>query len=95
MATYKRKWWRNIYLEFYLNIPLLRIETRLFKEAFERYAYDICRVHIQLWKWSWDFKLYKRPDEYATGEVSTRCSRAKAWLKRKLVRGEVEGQDNG
>src|SRR3990167_3348430 len=85
MSVQKRRWWQNIYLEFYFDIPFLTIQTRLLREAVERMSYDICRVRIKLWKWSWDFQLYKRPDMYAVGEVSKKPNRVKSWLKRKLT----------
>lgn len=56
----KKRWHHNIYFEFYLQIPLLTIQTRLFKEVYERMTYDICRLRIKVWKWSWEFQLYKR-----------------------------------
>lgn len=67
----KRRWYHNIYLEFHIVLPFIEIGTRLFREAIERYAYDICRVRIaitrpNIWKmqrktYSFEFKLYKRP----------------------------------
>lgn len=61
-AVVKRRWYHNIYFELYLNIPLLTIQTRLFKEAYDRMVYDICRLQIKIWKWSFEFQLYKRPE---------------------------------
>lgn len=60
MPTLKRPWWRNIYLEFYLYLPLLTIQTRLLRDSLHRTTYDICRVKAELWKWSWEFDLYRR-----------------------------------
>jgi hypothetical protein len=59
-AVRNKRWYDNIYCEFYLNIPLLTVQTRLFKEAIERRTYDICRINIKFWKWRWEFQLYKR-----------------------------------
>lgn len=56
----KKKWYKYIYLEFYLRIPLLTVQTRLFTDAVGRRSYDICRLKIQLWKWKYEFDLYKR-----------------------------------
>jgi hypothetical protein len=85
MAVYKRRWYHNIYFEFYLNIPLLTIQTRVMKEAIERMAYDICLVRIKLYKWSWEFKLYKTPDLWSNLEprigLSQRLMRALRQLR--------------
>lgn len=74
MAIHRRRWWHNIHFEFYLEIPFIRVQTRLLKEAFERLVYDICRLRIeitrpQIWKvarktYKFEFDLYKRPDRY-------------------------------
>jgi len=59
--TRKRRWYDNLFFEFYLQIPLLTIQTRLFRESVERRIYDIGRLRINLWKWQWEIHLYKRP----------------------------------
>ena len=60
MAVYRRKWWSYIYFEFSLRIPFIDIHTRMFSESVERTVYDICKVYIKVWKWSWQFDLYKK-----------------------------------
>lgn len=104
MSSYKRRWWHNIFLEFYLNIPFLRIETRMFNEAMERFAYDICRVNIKLYKWSWEFKLYKKPDLYYRTDLPpepskpTKLQRLSKWLTRKRtlsLKRKLANKDNG
>ena len=89
MAIYKKRWFDNIHLEFYLSIPFLDIQTRLLKQAVERLTYDICRVRIKLYKWSWEFQLYKRLDTFGELEPNLRLSqRLMSALKRPLRRGE-------
>lgn len=57
-----RHWYDNIFLEFYINIPLLRIETQLLRESFHMLRFVICMVRIKLWRWEWSFQLYKKPE---------------------------------
>lgn len=86
MATYKRRWWHSIFFEFYLSIPLLSIQTRLFKETIERMTYDICRVRVKLYRWETEFQLYKRPDGYYRNDLPnepTKLQRLVKWLTRK------------
>lgn len=55
------RWWKNVYLEFYLDTYLISFQTRLHREAFERMTYDICRLRVQIMrKKVFEFDLYKR-----------------------------------
>ena len=60
MAAHKRKWYDNIYFQFYVRIPFFTAQTHLLTQAIERLTYDICRVRVELWKWKWEFDLYKK-----------------------------------
>lgn len=64
ITTIKRQWgriWRGVFLEFYIAIPFIRIQTIMFKQACERYTYDICRLRIEIIKWKFEFQLYRKP----------------------------------
>lgn len=62
MGSTKKRWRPHLYLEFYLSVPLLSIQARLFKQAYDRIDYDICRLQIKLWHWHWEFNLHKQPE---------------------------------
>lgn len=74
MAVYRTKWWRHIRFEFSIAIPFFQAHTRMFCEAFERMVYDICRVQVKLYKWHWEFQLYKIPQMEAPTYTPSRWS---------------------
>lgn len=46
-------------LRLYIEIPLIRIQTSVMSHAFERDAFDYVVLNIKIFKWSFEFNLYK------------------------------------
>lgn len=70
MSKKNKQWYHNLHFEFYLEIPFVRIQTRLLKESFELMTYDICRLRFEITRphilrmsrktYRVEFQLYKR-----------------------------------
>ncbi len=55
----QNKWRKYIpHLHFYLDIPLIKIQTIMLCEAYERMVFEVCRLRIEIWKWKLEFELY-------------------------------------
>ena len=65
MNTCKSNWVRHLrlpYLELYLDIGLLQIQTELMTESYEMLCRNYIALRITLLhKWGWHFRLYS-PD---------------------------------
>ena len=46
-------------LHFYLEIPFILIHTSLFHKSYERMVYCYVMLCVKVWKWSWEFELYR------------------------------------
>lgn len=47
------------FLEFYLAIPFIRIQTAVMREPHDMYAYEYIGMRVEIWKWKWQFRLYR------------------------------------
>lgn len=47
------------YLHFFFDIGIVRIETVLMAKSDYKGAYEYIVLNIRVWKWRWEFSLYK------------------------------------
>ena len=56
-------WWRSLtwrfpLIEIYLRIPLIKIQSVMFAENLDSYAYEYVRIEWKVWKWEGHFRIY-------------------------------------